>query len=353
MGLPQISITFSKKASTAIKRSAQGVVGLLLKDTTKPEAPIIVEYKNFNAVAKEDWTAENLDLIEKAFLGFPQKVITVRIGELKTIDEILPKIKSTKINYLAFPGGETAEITKLVDWVKTQRTKFEKPVKAVVANTKADYEGVINFTTDKIVVGGKTYTAAQYTPRIAGILAGLPFTQSATYQVLTEVESIEEKEDANSSIDAGELILIFDGEKHKIGRGVNSLTTVKDNQGEDWKKIRIIEIYDIVRNDIYEAFENDYVGKVPNTYDNQLLFINYVNQYFKGLMRDEILDPTATNESYIDVDAQREAWEKAGVDTTELDDSAIKEKPFGSNIFAAGTIKAVDAMEDLLFKITA
>ena len=63
-------------------------------------------------------------------------------------------------------------------------------VKAVLPNTPADNEGVINFATTDIVVGENTYTASEYTARIAGILAGTPLNISATFTTLPEVISI-------------------------------------------------------------------------------------------------------------------------------------------------------------------
>ena len=72
---------------------------------------------------------------------------------------------------------------------------------------------------------GKKHTAAEYCARIAGILAGLSLSRSSTFYVLNDVSSAEVPDDPNERIDAGELILTFDGSQYKIGRGVNSLTS--------------------------------------------------------------------------------------------------------------------------------
>ena len=37
MGLPEINIVFQSKAETAIKRSANGIVALILRDATKSD----------------------------------------------------------------------------------------------------------------------------------------------------------------------------------------------------------------------------------------------------------------------------------------------------------------------------
>lgn len=352
MGLPQIKIEFTSKANTAIQRSEQGVAMLLLDDTTSSVSATFTEYKIFDDVKATDWTAENLDLIEKTFLGSPNKVIIMRKVAEKAIEEQLALMKNKRFDYLAVPDATAEETPKIAKWIKSMRDgEGQKTMKAVLANHAADYEGVINFTTGKIKVGEKEYTTAQYTPRIAGILSGIPFTESSTYFVLDEVTEIEEKEDANGAIDAGELILVNDGEKIKIGRGVNSLTTLNAGKNKEWKKIKIIEIFDLIKDDIRDTFNDKYIGKVPNIYDNQLLFIVEVNNYLQALADEQILDSRATNKAWIDIEALRKAWKDDGSPYADLEDDKLKEMSYGSTVFLAGSIKAVDAVEDLQFKI--
>lgn len=352
MGLPQIKVTFSSKAETAIQRSEQGIALLILEDTTSSVGASITEYKTFDAVQSKDWTPANLDLIEKTFKGSPSKVIILRHGEEAEISAQLELIKNKRFNYLAVPGAKAEDVPKIATWIKTKRAEGDKTFKAVLANHEADYEGVINFTTEGIKVGEKAYTAAQYTARIAGILAGVPFTESATYYILDEVTEIEEKADPNTAIDNGELILVNDGEKIKIGRGVNSLTTLEGEKNKEWQKIKIIEIFDMIQDDIRDTFNDRYIGKVPNIYDNQLLFVVEVNNFFKLLEDQQILDGKSENKAFIDIEALRKAWAADNSPFADLEDDKLKEKSYGSTVFLAGTIKPVDAIEDLHFKIS-
>jgi hypothetical protein len=349
MGLPEINIEFKNKAVSAIKRSALGIVALILKNdgafTSK-------EYTSIDDIVATDWTPENADYIKKAFLGTPKKVICERIDITATdYNDALTRLGSKKWNYLAIPGIDSADVTNIDTWIKDKRDNDKKTFKAVLPNSISDHEGIINFTTDDIKVGATTYTTEEYCTRIAGILAGLPFTRSSTYFVLDEVESISESADPNADIDAGKLIVVNDGEKFKIGRGVNSLTTISTNKKEDFKKIKIIEVMDMIKDDIRSTFNDSYVGKVPNTYDNQVLFFTSINRYLNGLSGDDILDISFDNKADINVEAQRLAWEEIGTDTADWDDQKVKETAFKSNVFAAGSIKIVDAMEDLDFQI--
>lgn len=350
MGLPEINIEFTSLAVSAIQRSQRGVVALILKDTTGEFNSI--EYKTIADINEDDWTDKNLDYIKKTFLGIPSKIIIERLGtDAESYTEALNRLASKKWNYLAIPGVEAEDVADISTQMKTWRDNDKKTFKAVLPNSDSDHEGIINFTTEDIRVGETTYTAAEYTGRIAGILAGMPLTRSATYYVLPEVEAITESDDPDTDIDDGKLILINDGEKIKIARGVNSLTTVGEGMGEDWKKIKIIEGHDLIKGDITRTFENDYVGKINNSYDNQALFITAVNAYLIGLEGD-VLDPAADNRVVVDVEAQRLAWESIGTDTSDWDDQQVKKSSFQSKVFLAGSLKFLDAVEDLELKIS-
>jgi hypothetical protein len=350
LGLPEINIEFKGKAVSAIKRSAMGIVALILKDDTGTFDSI--EYRSIEDIVSTDWTAANLDYIKKTLDGTPSKVIVERVDTTALdYNDILKRLGSKKWNYLAIPGIATSDVADIVSWIKSKRDNEKKTFKAVLPNVDADHEGIINFTTGDVKVGEKTYSSAEYCARIAGVLAGLPFTRSSTYYVLNEIESITESETPGTDIDAGKLILINDGEKIKIGRGVNSLTTTTIEKTEVFKKIKVLEVMDMVMDDIRDTFNNSYVGKVPNTYDNQVLFFTSVNAYFNDLAADDILDSSFDNKAGVNIEAQRLAWEGIGTDTTDWDDQKVKEMSFKSNVFAAGNIKIVDAMEDLDFQI--
>ena len=351
MGLPEINISFSSLAVSAIQRSQRGIVALVLKDDTD----VTFDSKEYTAVTgidAADWTPANKAFIEQAFLGVPSKIIVERLAVAALdFNEALTRLSFKKWNYLAVPGIAGADIATVSTQIKTWRDTEKRTFKAVLPSSVSDHEGIINFTTAGIVVGSATYSASDFTARIAGILAGLSLIRSATYYELPEVDSITEHTTPDADIDAGKLILVNDGEKIKIGRGVNSLTTTTTSKGQDFKKIKIIEGHDLAKEDITRTFDNEYVGKVNNSYDNQVLFITAVNAYLSGIEGD-VLDPTADNSVGVDVEAQRLAWQAQGTDVSALSDQEVKEKSFGSKVFLAGSLKFLDAVEDLQFNIS-
>ncbi|WP_066503482.1 phage tail sheath C-terminal domain-containing protein [Abyssisolibacter fermentans] len=353
MGLPDIQINFKTKGTSLIERSAKGIVALILKDDTNQDFETR-EYKSIDQIIESDWTPENIDYIENTFMGIPNKVIVERIAVADTdYSNGLLRLKNKKWNYLAIPEIKDAEVQEIVTWIKNEREVNKKTFKAVLPNAEADNEGIINFCASNIYVGATdtTYTASQYTGRIAGILAGLPFTRSATYYELSEVDKIDESSDPNAEIDSGKLILINDGTKIKIGRGVNSLTTLAGSKGEEFKKIKIVDAVDLVKDDIRDTFDGSYVGKITNTYDHKILFLSAVNAYFEALEKLEVLDEAFDNKAVIDVQAQKTYLMACGVDVDALKEQEIKEYNTGSKVFASAKVKFLDAMEDLTMEI--
>lgn len=349
MGLPEVIISFSSAAASAVQRSQQGIVALILRDDTV----ITFTTKTYSTIAdvsQTDWTAGNYDLIEKTFLGSPYQVIVVRgaTADLNYTTQ-LDLLAIMQWDWLAVPGIATGDVAAISTWIISERSS-KQTFKAVLPNSASDNEGIVNFATTGIMAAATAYTTTEYTARIAGILAGLPLTRAATYYALSEVTAITQSITPDTDINSGELILINDGQKIKIARGVNSLVTIAAPKSADWQKIKIIEGHDLITSDIVTTFSDAYVGQINNDYDNQAIFIASVNTYLNTLAG-TVLDPNATNTIGVDIAAQRLAWETAGTDTTTWSDQKVKETAFQAKVFLSGTMKFLDAMEDLQFAI--
>ncbi len=347
MGLPSINIIFKTKGVTAIQRSARGIVALIIKDDTEGGSPLEV----FKSVADIDftkYTKRNYEYLKLIYEGAPSKVIVIRLATSATdYNAALRQLKNLRWNYLTIPSIDSENLTIVSAWIKEQRSA-QKTFKAVLPKCVADHEGIINFTTDTIesTLSETAFTTAEYCARIAGILAGLPLSRSSTYYVFPDIVSAAVPEDPNERIDNGELIIVYDSENYKIGRGVNSLTTFTTEHGQEFSKIKIMEGVDLYNDDIRSTFEDSYIGKYRNDYDNKQAFVAAVNAYNKALEGD-VLDKTYDNKTTIDVEAQRQYLESKGIDTSEMDDVAVAKVNTGARVFVAGNIKFVDAMEDL------
>ena len=157
-------------------------------------------------------------------------------------------------------------------------------------------------------------------------------------------------ETPDADVDNGKLILINDGTKIKIARGVNSLTTTSDSKGDDFKKIKIMEAVDMIRDDIRTTFEDEFVGQMENSYDNKILFIAAVNKYFSDLAGQGVLYDRFDNKADIDIEAAR-AWLAEHKDVSDWDDEQIKTANTDTNVFVKANIQVQDAIEDLNFQI--
>lgn len=348
MGLPEILITFKTKGLTAIQRSERGIVAVILHDETEGGEKLTV-YNSITEVDFTKWTERNYDYLKLIYEGVPYRVIVYRMGvEDTNYMPALAVLKTMKWNYLTIPGIAAEGVPAIASFIKESRDQDHKTFKAVLPNSKSDHEGIINFTTDKIdsILSKTQFTAAEYCARITGLLAGLSLARSSTYYVLNDITAAETPDDPDKRIDAGELILVFDGEKFKIGRGVNSLVSFTTDKGQEFSKIKIMEGVDLYQDDIRDTFEDSYVGKVRNDYDAKQMFVAAIRAYQKGLQPD-VLDQSFDNTAAIDVEAQRLYIEGRGIDTSAMDDTAVAMYNTGSRVFISSHVKFVDAMEDL------
>ncbi|WP_125154307.1 phage tail sheath subtilisin-like domain-containing protein [Clostridium rectalis] len=358
MGLPNINIVFKTKASSVVKRGERGVVALIIKDTLNFEKSYITitDVKDIPS----ELSKKNKEQIELAFLGgvkAPKKVI-VYILPTEAVDykEAQNYLENIKWDYLAIPDISKEDCSNIVTWIKTLRDKKDKKVKAVLPHTAADYEGIINFSTDDIKVKEKVYNSSEYCGRIAGALAGTPLTMSATYLPLPEVYEVPHltKEEFDKNIDEGQLILINDGEKIKIGRAINSLVTITQEKGADFKKILIVDKNDMWHDDVKRTVEDNYLGKYSNSYDNKILLITAIQAYNDELALERLLDDSSINYNkvFVDVYAQKAFLRSIGFDVSEMREQEIKEANTKDKVFIATNLKWTDAMEDFNINVS-
>ncbi len=354
LGMPSIEVTFKQLAATAVRRSSRGVLALVVRDDTA-DTPEIASFTTYLDIKEDAYTKENMAMIKQAFAGQPAKVIIVKQAVDGTTEALKTVLDSILFNWLTMATSSESDQEAIVAYTQNRnKTRKGKKVKALVYNVAtADDIQIVRFTTEKAVMDETEVAGWKLLARIAGVLAGLPMTRSATYYELADIQSVTEQEDMDKEVDEGNLFLFNDEGVVRIARAVNSLTTTGTTYTEDMKSIAIVEAMNLMEEDIYTTFKNDYLGKYKNSYDNQSLFIAAVNGYFKDLSKEEILDPNYSNLAGVDVEAQRDAWLATGkAEASEWDELTVKKNTFKRKVFLAGNVKILDAMEDLFFPIT-
>lgn len=379
MGAPSINISFIEKAVSAITRGERGIVLLWVKDPLPESAVNPITVVTEKDIPK-DFSEETKEQIELAMIGYinsPKKVLVYCMGikdesEIKEkYDEAMEKSETLRFDYLAIPTVEADGKTQIVAaWIKTMRTVKRKKVKAVLPRTSADQEGIINYTTNENIKTKLqtdngittetrvTYTAEQYCSRIAGLIAGTPITISCTYAPLPELTECTKLQDIDTPVDKGEFILFHDGEKVKVVRGVNSFVTTVDGKGGSFKKIKIVDAMDMINDDIVKTAQDSYLGKYANSYSNKCLLLSGINSYFMQLKKDDIVSSYSIS---LDADAIREYLKGMGIKAV-LPDETVKEVDdcsddeiitvdTGAKVFLKGTVKILDAIEDIDMRI--
>lgn len=374
LGRPQVIISFKTKSTTAITRSGRGVGCIILNDENATDRVVMHTITDTAEIPSSGLSAKSVDLIKKALLGTPSKLFVLLIGSMLTQADALKNASTLKFNYICHPTGGTQDQADLAMWVKEQRRVKHRTIKGVVANVDADSYGVINFTTGNIRVVNPdytdaliaaegiaeaidesiphylTYTAAEYTARILGIACGVTLDRSMTYYELSEIYDCDTYGDVDDHINRGELCLIDEGDGHgvKIARGCNSLHTFTTDIGQDFRYIKIVETIDLITDDIRDTFRSEYLGKVLNDYDHKMLFVAAILVYFNEL-KGNILDGSASvpNDVDIDIEANRDYAILKGRDVSEMSEQELRETNTGTNVFLAGQITPVNAMEDL------
>lgn len=357
LGYPSINIIFKQKAAEAIQSGDTGIVGLAVRNGT------LTNIEHYTIKSPSDIPSSisetNKNYVLQALNGSPAKVELIVAPNDTLIDDMLNALEAVKFNVGAFPGVDELDIDAIATWTKNVRDNKNKKIMMVLPHVAGDHEGIVNFTTDDIEVDGKIYNANEYTARIAGIIAGLPLTVAPTFQVLSEVLDVPRltEKEASEKIGNGELILYFDGEKVKIARGVTSLTSITEDKGNDWKKIKLVRTYDLIYDDLTRTIEDNYIGKKQNSYTNKLLLISAINAYFETLEAAGILDDSEYNGSEIDIDAQRTFLKAIGYETQDgrtvedMSEQEIKEANTKDKVFIKARIRALDAIEDFDMKI--
>lgn len=345
LGMPSITIRFIEKGVSAIQRGQRGVVGLILRGVVPSTNPVVVTTES-DIVGT--WSNANKQYVKDALVGYtekPKKIICFFVtADAADYSTALDYFSSQYVDYVAIPTVATDELeSSVVSWVKNEWENHNQII-VVLPDVAGDFEGIVNFTTDNIKVGSNTYTSEQYTPRIAGMLAGTPMTMSATYANLDEVDDVDRltKEQQDAAVAAGKFILFFDAEKVKTGTAVTSFTTTTSEKGDSFKKIKLVDTMRQITRDIYSTVRDSYIGKYPNTYDNKVMLCNAIMGYFKQL--------TDIVENYsIDIDAEANATylESKGIDTSDMTTEELRHANTGDKVYLTAKMNLVDVMENI------
>ena len=112
-GLPRVIIDFRTKSTTAIARSARGI-GVMILNNESTNVSKFYKISDSTDIPDEGLTAKNVDLIKKALLGIPLRILVYTLpmadvvpgeGTLLNQADVLKKLHNIKWNYICHPTG--------------------------------------------------------------------------------------------------------------------------------------------------------------------------------------------------------------------------------------------------------
>jgi len=349
MTTPDVNVIFKTLATTAIQRSEQGILGLIVKDTIQTN--YISTINTIEDIDGNKWDPNVVSYFKIAMYTLsPKKIIVFNQGT-KAINEVLKDVKTRRINYLAAPQAEEEEDQNIVIWTKQVfgTDKIDKTIRYVSGYAdNSDHAAIIEFANESMTSIFGNFTAQEYTAAIAGMLCGMPLNRSADNLIMADLKSVSHVEPA-----LGKFNLYMDDDDVRVNLAINSKTAFDSTWKTDTRYIKIIDGMCIVVDDIKNTFKDYWIGRYMNDYDNKMNFCSSINKVYFENLKPNVLSPDYENHVKIDIEKQKQEIILDGrhnpEDMTELE---ILNFPTGNNVYLTGDVMFANTMVNLSLVIT-
>ena len=368
---PKFVLEIEERAATAIQRSQQGVLGVILFDSTKEQK--IYKFANSLEVLQADWNDKNFKYLKDlAFVGSPYKVVVKRIKTEERTNANLSKIlheMENEVDSFVIPEATETETDGLISYAK-QRHDVERGKVGVdfdqasffifVASDKnPDHHAIVVNDIDEVTVNGKKYTKSEFALAIASLEAGCPISRSLTNMKMGFIESCKLPESPGTITKAGKITVTSLKDDtglsyYVINRGVTSFISPTTTKQRRFSKIKVVRTLFMVTEDLKKTWDT-YKGANNNDYHRKMALINAINAYTDSLMEQGVLDSNYSNAFDIDVaEHKRILMVERNMTREEVDKISISEIRRINTIDRVYVIceelMPVDAMEDFFGK---
>lgn len=132
-----------------------------------------------------------------------------------------------------------------------------------------------------IELNGNKVNSAEFAPYIAGLIASTAINKSITYTAIPvdDVTYRARNSEIKASLTKGSLILVHDGDKVKVERGITT----------NLSKIRKVRAEQAIATDITKTGSDQYVGQLDNNDDGQKALIGAIKAYLENLANNNVL----------------------------------------------------------------
>lgn len=192
--------------------------------------------------------------------------------------EFLDKLETYSFNALACNTNDGEIKTLYKNYTKRLRDEMGIKFQTIIFDDTSDYEGIVNIMNEtKEDTIGLIYW-------VTGIVAGCAINKSNTNRIYDGEYTVianQTQTELEESIDAGKLVLHKVGDEVRVLKDINSLTTITNEKGEDFKSNQTIRVLDQSATDIAKVFNNNYIGKIPNNKSGRVSLWNEIVSLFK------------------------------------------------------------------------
>jgi len=195
------------------------------------------------------------------------------------------------VSWISRIRGEGKGVMAVLGGSGSDDTAADAVNKATTRSSGYNHEGVVNVGTGA-KLDGVIYSSAQVSAYVAGLIAGTALSSSTTYAgtPFDDVTRRWTRSEQELAVKGGVFLLVHDGRRVKVLRGINSLVTPTASQNYAWKKIRTIRVMDTINADLQRTAEDSYIGKVNNTQEGRLTLISACEQYLQTLAQAGVVD---------------------------------------------------------------
>jgi hypothetical protein len=266
--LPGSYINFVNLASASSTVGDRGVVAIALP--LKQAEGTVIELTNAEFVTDSvnilgvEYASDEVAPLREIFCN-ANKVYIYDLGESKTATDAIDALEAYEFNVLCAYTDDSSAITTYIAAVKNWRDNMGKKCQVVVYNQdKPDHEGVINVVSTIVDEDATAYALVAW---VAGAEAGCEINKSCTNKLYNGEYTIQvdkTQKQLEDCITNGQIAFHRVYGDIRVLEDVNSLVTLTDEKGEDFKSNQTIRVIDQIANDIAKIFNTKYLGKIPN-----------------------------------------------------------------------------------------
>ncbi len=355
IGIPEISIKLREVAKDKNTNASSDIVLLVLKGSKARVFTVLGE-----SDIPSDLEAGNKKLVldalkggteDKVLNGYvvpvalpPSKVIVKVVAAETSIENALEECKDLEFSILAVPPAiksDNAAIVKFIDYMYQSGLGCMAVIKDGDGTIKN--RNIVRYNSTAEGYDTEGGTTSELSARIAGIIAGVPITQSVTYQIADDINVKDKlsRTEIENKIKAGELVIANISGHTRIVRGVTSFIG-EGPKNSPFSKIKLVQGYNFIQNAVKDILLNNYLGKIQNSYSNKISLCVAIKSNLLDVL--QFVEEGSIVE--IDTESQKAYLKTQGIDVTSMSDDEIDRAKTNDKVFINIFANVFDAMED-------